>query len=274
MSVFLFAVVDPDLNLPPTSITYHREKISVPPESDLTQVFIILSSTTFSHIPQMLPRGLELVVFNGKLKDTEQTISISISELTELWSSVLEDFSKIFHVTFRLHPSQKLITEIHDTGSVALYNMFLSPSDRAAIRLAKESNERGDYLPLLRTEWCALGTPRILCHQPYLEKQWNCTVDLLFRENDIRFKNEVVHDRHHALYIFIDRFCLLLNRLNFRWSKIVAADSSFSTCSVLSLFFNATSSRGFSNNDGENQIDNQGEVESNFPTKTKFNFNL
>ena len=105
MSVFLFAVVDPDLNLPPTSITYYREKISLPPESDLTQVFIILSSTTFSHIPQMLPRGLELVMFNGKLRDSEQMISISNSELTELWTSVLEDFSKIFHVTFRLHPS-------------------------------------------------------------------------------------------------------------------------------------------------------------------------
>ena len=269
MSVFLFAVVDPDLNLPPTSITYYREKISLPPESDLTQVFIILSSTTFSHIPQMLPRGLELVVFNGKLRDSEQMISISISELTELWTSVLEDFSKIFHITFRLYPSQKSISEVHDTGSVALYNMFLSPPDRAAIRLAKEGKERGDFLPLLRSEWCALGTPHVLCHQPYLEKQWNGTVDLLFRANEIRFAKEVVHDRHHALYIFIDRFCLLLSRLNFRWSKIVAADSSFAACSVLGLFFNKTSLRGFSNNDGENQIDNHGEVESDFPIKNK-----
>ena len=122
---------------------------------------------------------------------------------------------------------------------------------------------------MLRSEWCTLGTPHVLCQQPYLEKQWNCTVDLLFRANEIRFAKEVVHDRHHALYIFIDRFCLLLSRINFRWSKIVAADSFFAACSVLGLFFEATSLRGFSNNDGENQIDNHGEVESDFPLQNK-----
>ena len=260
MSVFLFAVVDPDIELPPSSITYVRAKVSFPPESNLIEVFIILSSTTFSHLPHLVSRGLDLVILNGKLADSEQIMSVSISDLTELWHLLLLDFSKIFHVTFQLHRSQKTVPVEIETGKVTLFNMFLSPPDRASIRAAREGDEKGDFLPLSRCEWCALDIHRSVSHQPFLERQWDCTIDLLFRANEVRFTKAVVQDRNHALYIFFERFCLLLSRLIFRWSKIIAADSSFASCSVLGPFFNSSSLRGFSNHDDENQIDNRGTI--------------
>ena len=256
MAAFLFAVYDPDLNLPPSLITYVREKVSFPHHINLIEVFILLSSTIFSHIPYLLSRGLDLVIFNGKLEGSDQIISISISDSDELWHSLIEDFSRIFHVTFHLHRSQKPIPEERESERVALYEMFLSPPDRQAIRLAKESNEKGEYLPLSRSEWCLLSSQRTTSHQPFLEKQWDSTVNILFRENEIRFTKAVVQERSHALYIFLERFCLLLSRLNFRWSKIVAADSSFASSAVLSKFLVSNSSGGFSNQDDENQINN------------------
>ena len=105
MSVFSFAVVDPDVDQPPSSITYVREKVSFPPGSSLIEA-IILSSTTFSNLPYLSSRGLDLVIFNGKQMDSEKNMTVSISDLTELWHTLLLDFSKIFHITFQLNRSR------------------------------------------------------------------------------------------------------------------------------------------------------------------------
>ena len=153
MSVFLFAVVDPDVCQPPSSITY---VVSFPPESSLIEVFFILSSTTFSHLPHLSSRGRDIVIFNGKQMDSEQNMTVSISDLMELWHLVLRDFSKIFHITFQLHRSQKTSSQQKETRSAALFNIFMSPPDRAAIRAAREDNEKGEFLPLSRSEWCTL----------------------------------------------------------------------------------------------------------------------
>ena len=157
MSVFLFAVVDPDVCQPPSSITYVREKVSFPPESSLIEVFIILSSTTFSHLPHLSSRGLDIVIFNGKQMDSEQNMTVSISDLMELWHLVLLDFSKIFHITFQLHRSKKTSSQQKETGSAVLFSIFMSPPDRAAIRAAREDNEKGEFLPLSRSEWCIVS---------------------------------------------------------------------------------------------------------------------
>ena len=159
MNVFLFAVADPDLDLPSSSTTYVREKVSFPSGTNLTDVFIILSSTTFSHFPHLLSRGLNLVIFYGKLVDSDQNMSVSISDLTEHWDILLRDFSKIFHITFRIHRSQTNIPRQEVTKSPAFFNIFLSPPDRAAIHEAREGNEKGEFLPLSRSEWCALDKP-------------------------------------------------------------------------------------------------------------------
>ena len=113
MSVFLFAVVDPDVCQPPSSITY---VVSFPPESSLIEVFIILSSTTFSHLPHLSSRGLDIVIFNGKQMDSEQNMTVSISDLMKLWHLVLLDFSKIFHITFQLHRSKKTFFSAERNG--------------------------------------------------------------------------------------------------------------------------------------------------------------
>lgn len=260
MSAYLFAVRDPDLELPRSATTYVRVKLSSPPETSLMQLFIILSSTSFNHFPHMLSRGLDLVIFNGILKDSEEIMSISISDLEELWQLIIDDFSKVFHVTFQMNCSQKVLPRTSEPECVALYSMFQSPSDREAMRLSREGDENGQYLPLSRKEWCLLGSQRSASHQPYVERQWDDTIDLFFRANEVRYTKTVVNDKNHALYIFLERFCLLLSRLNFRWHKIVAADSSFLSCSVLSPFFNSTSKRGYSNHDDENLIDNQGAI--------------
>lgn len=170
------------------------------------------------------------------------------------------DFSKIFHVTFQIHPVHKPIVEVENRGSVALFGMFMSPEDRNTIRLAREGNEKGEFLPLLRNEWCATWCHRTFPHQPFLERQWDCTIDLLFSVHEIRYTKEVIEDKNHALYIFLERFCLLLSKLNFRWSKIVTAEPSFSSCTLLSPFFNPSSVRGYSNNDAESHLDNQGAI--------------
>lgn len=124
MNVFLFAVADPDLDLPSSSTTYVREKVSFPSGTNLTDVFIILSSTTFSHFPHLLSRGLNLVIFYGKLVDSDQNMSVSISDLTEHWDILLRDFSKIFHITFRIHRSQTNIPRQEVTKSPAFSTYF------------------------------------------------------------------------------------------------------------------------------------------------------
>jgi hypothetical protein len=106
-------------------------------------------------------------------------------------------------------------------------------------------------------EWCGLFPNRQI-NQKYLEKQWDATVNIIFEDENVRFKQDTVKKRDHAIYQFITLFSLLLKKLNFRWSMIIKIEMLFKTCCLFEKFF-PDSRRPYSGNDDEeNDINEEG----------------
>lgn len=106
--------------------------------------------------------------------------------------------------------------------SCTVYNSFWRNKFRnlTTVQTVRKARMReGKYLPLPR---CALDKQRSVSHQPSLERQWDCTIGLLFKAHEIRFTKAVVHNRNHALNTFFysveslfdgpkSNFCVMLS---------------------------------------------------------------
>ena len=259
MVSYQISIVDPehgDAGLP----VYHLVPANFGPEESIRDVFIYLSATLFQEIlphtnsEAVIARGLKSVRFLGIEIHARQTRKIEVRSFELLWNETCSGFSPLIDVTFFLHSKPR--TEKQANGQPgALFNMFLTPVDRRIAQQSQESNQRGTYLPLYYLEWAEISKVA-RSTQPYVEKQWNSTVDKLFESNDVRYKLDFINNPEHAVYKFIVLFSLLLKKLNFRWSKIIKLENVFKSCQILSDFFNDTK-RPYSADDEENDI-NQG----------------
>lgn len=260
--VFLkLALSDPDVtqssSATATPASYFRIEDNFSEDMTISAVFLESCETTFLHLPNSVNRGLEMTTFTGRDMDSGEVISVSVTDSTVRWVEMLREFSSLFHVTFKLHTKFFYSTPIGSSVAVPCYSLFDSLTDRRTARLAREDNERGEFSPLNRLEWCSLWTLRTFNHEPYIEIQWRAVINLFFIPNKVRFQKVIIENKDHPLYIFIGHFCILLRSLNKRWTKIVACEASFGTCPVFSVLF-PSSDRPYSSRDDENHIDNPG----------------
>ena len=81
------------------------------------------------------------------------TMSVAVQNPSALWDEAINEFNPIFHVTFKLHPKHRFD---HITGTpinVPNFALFSSISERKIARLQLQDDEKGNYLPLSRSEW-------------------------------------------------------------------------------------------------------------------------
>ena len=261
--VFLkLALVDPDFALPssPAATTlpsFYRVESHFESGQTINAIFLEACEIVFSDQLISNDRGLHQTIFCGKDRDSGNTISVTVQNSTALWDEVINEFEPLFNVTFKLYPKHRydLVAEI--PVNVPNFPLFSSISERKNARLQLQDDERGDCLSLLRSEWCCLWKSRIFRHEPFVEIQWAAIIQRFFLHHEIRYTSTIINNKDHHIYIFISNLCILLRNLNKRWSKIVAADASFTTCPFFSRFF-CDGNRPYSDRDDENHIDNPG----------------
>ena len=260
MVLYQIAIVDMDIG-ESASPVFHLSVTSFTPEDSIFDAFVYFCSATFHLVvPGMsdeglISRGLKHARFFGIEKYGRQQRRIDVRTFDILWNDFCSGFDPLIDVTFFLQPKASIAKPGRgDTG--ALFHIFLSPIDKKIALQQQESNQRGTLLPLLYSEWCDLSSGKS-SHQPYVEVQWNSTVELLFGANGVLYKMDVVQNADHCVYKFITLFSLLLTKLNFRWSKIIKIDSKIQSCSIFAAFF-PDSKRPYSANDEENNLNQEG----------------
>jgi hypothetical protein len=243
------AVVDPDYDGVESAV-FHLHAVDFVPEDSISDSFVYFSSTIFQEVlpgfntESIIARGLKSVRFFGIEIHSRQQRKVEVRTFDLLWKVICDGFNPLIDVTFFLHPTS------------ALFNMFLTPVDRKIAFQAQESNQRGNFLPLSYSEWSDLSMVATSKH-PYVEKQWNSTMELLFNSKDVKYKIEIIKNPDHAVYKFISLFSLLLKKLNFRWSKIIKIENELKSCCILGDFF-ADTKCPYSGDDDENDLSQKG----------------
>jgi hypothetical protein len=260
MVLYQIAVVDPDC-LDAGSSVFHLVSASFEPEDSISDVFIYFSSTIFQEVlpgtntEAIISRGLKSVRFYGIEPHGRQQRKLDVRTFELPWNEICNGFNPLVDVTFNLHPKPRIEKQTNgETG--AMFNIFLTPVNRRIALQSQESSQRGSFLPLYYLDWTELSKIPI-SKFPYVEKQWNSTVDTLFASKDIKYRIEVIKNPDHTVYKFIALFSLLLKKLNFRWSKIIRLEASFKSCFLFDDFFKDTK-RPYSGDDDENDLREEG----------------
>lgn len=227
----------------------------------MNDVFIYFTSVLFTlvlpdaSLESILSRGLNFVRFYGTEIHGRQQRKVELRIFEILWNDLCRGFDPLIDVTFVLQKKSVLLKS-NDNESRGVFNIFKSPTDRKIDFQAQEVSQPGTSLPMQYSEWSGLF-PEKKIEQKYLEKQWDATVKVLFEEENVRYKEEIVLKKDHAIYQFITLFSLLLKKLNFRWSKIIKIEIFFKNCCLFEKFF-PDSKRPYSGDDDENDLSQEG----------------
>lgn len=256
MTPYTIAIVDPEVGDSGTPI-YHFHIPFFHPEQTIYDVLIYFCLEVFSHViagtsgQSLIERGLKFARFSVIEVQGHQQRKLDVRQLDLAWETFCSSFNPLIDITFYLQ-SKSVVPRVAAVSTGAIFNVLRTPAERKMAERSQEIDQQGIYLPLTYLEFISLSTAKNIV-QPYVEIQWNNTVKILFEENDIRYKNDVVQNHNHDIYRFISVFCLLLNKLNYRWSKMIKLDGTFQSCFLHGKFFE-DSKRIYSSNDAENDL--------------------